>query len=66
MVVRQLANAGFVAEHETSREGQRPERTVYAITDTGRAELRDWGSAPRSGGPACWSSSRATPARRCR
>jgi DNA-binding PadR family transcriptional regulator len=42
MVVQQLAKAGFVAEQETSREGQRPERTVYAITDTGRAELRDW------------------------
>lgn len=42
MVVQQLAKAGFIAEHETTREGQRPERTVYAITDTGRAELRDW------------------------
>ena len=42
MVVQQLAKAGFVAEQETSREGQRPERTVYALTDEGRAELRDW------------------------
>ena len=42
MVVQQLERAGFVAEQETSREGQRPERTVYAITDAGRAELRDW------------------------
>jgi DNA-binding PadR family transcriptional regulator len=42
MVVQQLARAGFVAEQETSREGQRPERTVYALTDAGRAELRDW------------------------
>jgi DNA-binding PadR family transcriptional regulator len=42
MVIQQLAKAGFVAEHETTREGQRPERTVYAITDAGRAELRDW------------------------
>lgn len=42
MVVRQLARAGFVAEQETSREGQRPERTVYALTDAGRAELQDW------------------------
>jgi DNA-binding PadR family transcriptional regulator len=42
MVIQQLAKAGFVAEQETTREGQRPERTVYAITDAGRAELRDW------------------------
>jgi len=42
MVVGQLARAGYIAELETSREGQRPERTVYALTDAGRAEFRDW------------------------
>ncbi|GAA2636079.1 PadR family transcriptional regulator [Dactylosporangium fulvum] len=42
MVVQQLTKAGFVAEQETSREGQRPERTVFGITDAGRAELHDW------------------------
>ncbi len=42
MVVGQLARAGFIAEQETSREGQRPERTVYALTDAGRHELHDW------------------------
>lgn len=42
MVVKQLAGAGFIVEQETSREGQRPERTVYAITDAGRREARDW------------------------
>jgi DNA-binding PadR family transcriptional regulator len=42
MVVGQLAKAGFIVEQETTREGQRPERTVYAITDAGRRELRDW------------------------
>lgn len=42
MVVGQLAKAGFIVEQETTREGQRPERTVYALTDTGRHELRDW------------------------
>ncbi|GIG86711.1 PadR family transcriptional regulator [Plantactinospora endophytica] len=42
MVVQQLARAGFIAAQETNREGQRPERTVYALTDAGRAELRDW------------------------
>ncbi|WP_020579113.1 PadR family transcriptional regulator [Actinopolymorpha alba] len=42
MVVQQLERAGFVAAQETTREGQRPERTVYALTDAGRAELHDW------------------------
>ena len=42
MVVQQLARAGFIAEMETSREGQRPQRTVYAITDDGRREAREW------------------------
>ncbi|XVS67144.1 PadR family transcriptional regulator [Actinosynnema sp. CA-299493] len=42
MVFGQLQKAGFIVEHETSREGQRPERTVYALTDAGRAELKDW------------------------
>ncbi|MGH3921372.1 MAG: PadR family transcriptional regulator [Pseudonocardiaceae bacterium] len=42
MVVGQLARAGFIVEQETSREGQRPERTVYALTDAGRQELREW------------------------
>jgi len=42
MVVQQLAKAGFIVEQETTRAGQRPERTVYALTDTGRHELRDW------------------------
>lgn len=41
-VVRQLVRAGLIAEQGTSREGQRPERTVYAITDDGRRELREW------------------------
>ncbi|GLZ06057.1 PadR family transcriptional regulator [Actinomadura sp. NBRC 104412] len=42
MVFRQLEKAGFITEQETLREGQRPERTVYALTAEGRAELRDW------------------------
>ena len=33
MVVQQLARAGFIVEQETSRDGLRPERTVYALTD---------------------------------
>jgi DNA-binding PadR family transcriptional regulator len=42
MVVQQLAKAGLIAEQETNRDGARPERTVYALTDAGRAELVDW------------------------
>ncbi len=42
MVVGQLAKAGFIAPQETVRDGRRPERTVYALTDAGRDELRDW------------------------
>jgi DNA-binding PadR family transcriptional regulator len=42
MVVQQLEKAGYITAQETNREGQRPERTVYALTDAGREELRDW------------------------
>lgn len=42
MVVEQLTRAGFVAAAETVRDAARPERTVYAITEAGRAELDDW------------------------
>jgi DNA-binding PadR family transcriptional regulator len=41
-VVRNLAKHGLLAEVESGREGRRPERTVYRITDEGRAELVDW------------------------
>jgi DNA-binding PadR family transcriptional regulator len=42
MVVEQLVRAGFVVAQATTREGQRPERTVYSLTDAGRQELGDW------------------------
>lgn len=42
MVVQQLTKAGFIAARETTRDGQRPERTVYALTESGRDELADW------------------------
>jgi DNA-binding PadR family transcriptional regulator len=42
MVVGQLEKAGFVSPETTGREGRRPERTTYAITDAGRAELHEW------------------------
>jgi DNA-binding PadR family transcriptional regulator len=40
--VERLEQGGFITAQETSRDGRRPERTVYAITDTGREETRDW------------------------
>jgi DNA-binding PadR family transcriptional regulator len=42
MVVEQLRKAGFVTEQETVRDTQRPERTIYNLTDDGRDELYDW------------------------
>ena len=40
--VERLHRQGFVQPRETVREGRRPERTVYTITDAGRDELRAW------------------------
>ncbi|GAA3078239.1 DNA-binding PadR family transcriptional regulator [Kribbella aluminosa] len=41
-VVSNLEKHGFIEALETVREGNRPERTVYRITDAGRAEFEDW------------------------
>lgn len=41
-VVTALEKNGFVEALETIREGNRPERTVYQITDAGQEEFRDW------------------------
>src|SRR3954453_10040591 len=38
--VARLAEQGLIEPVETSREGRRPERTVYAITEAGRDEAR--------------------------
>src|SRR2546423_1148735 len=40
--VERLEAGGFIKSQETSREGRRPERRVYAITEAGREETRDW------------------------
>ena len=40
--VERLETGGFIQAQETSREGRRPERTVYAITETGREEIMAW------------------------
>jgi DNA-binding PadR family transcriptional regulator len=41
-VVRNLAKHGLLEEVGSTREGRRPERTTYRITEAGRAELVDW------------------------
>ena len=41
-VVQNLEKHGFIEAIEVAREGRQPERTVYQITDAGRAEVRDW------------------------
>jgi DNA-binding PadR family transcriptional regulator len=38
--VARLAEHGLIEPVQTSREGRRPERTVYAITEAGRDEAR--------------------------
>src|SRR5215216_5637587 len=41
-VVDSLLRHGLIEVQETVREGRRPERTVYAVTDLGRTEFVDW------------------------
>jgi DNA-binding PadR family transcriptional regulator len=41
-VVETLVRHGLIEVQETVREGRRPERTVYSITDAGRTEMVDW------------------------
>ena len=41
-VVGNLAKHGFLEEIGSTRQGARPERTVYRITAAGRHELIDW------------------------
>jgi DNA-binding PadR family transcriptional regulator len=41
-VVESLLKRGLIEEQEVMREGRRPERTVYRITDDGRAEVDTW------------------------
>jgi len=40
--IDRLHEAGLVSVQETGRDQQYPERTVYAITDAGRAATREW------------------------
>ncbi|CAN5603657.1 PadR family transcriptional regulator [soil metagenome] len=41
-VVDKLLQDGFVEVVETVRDGRRPERTIYGITEAGLGELVDW------------------------
>jgi len=41
-VVQNLEKYGLIEAVEVAREGRQPERTTYQITDSGRAELKDW------------------------
>ena len=41
-VIELLVTAGFIEQNRTTREGNRPERTVYEITATGETEMRRW------------------------
>jgi DNA-binding PadR family transcriptional regulator len=41
-VVHNLDRHGFIQATGSDRQGGRPERTSYAITRAGRAELEDW------------------------
>lgn len=41
-VVRNMEKHGLLEELGTSRQGARPERTIYGITEAGRRELADW------------------------
>jgi DNA-binding PadR family transcriptional regulator len=40
--IEELESAGYIEPIETSREGRRPERTVYRITPEGSEELENW------------------------
>lgn len=41
-VVQNLEKHGFIEAAETTREGRRPERTVYQLTQAGHDEVVDW------------------------
>jgi DNA-binding PadR family transcriptional regulator len=41
-VVEALEKRGLITARETVREGKRPERTIYEITDAGSREMIDW------------------------
>jgi DNA-binding PadR family transcriptional regulator len=40
--INQLQRAGLIAVRETARDENRPERTIYALTEKGLQTARDW------------------------
>jgi DNA-binding PadR family transcriptional regulator len=40
--IERLHRAGLIEPVETTREGRRPERTVYRLTERGEQEVMDW------------------------
>lgn len=41
-VIKSLEKHGFIVAAQTEREGNRPERVVYEITEAGRREADEW------------------------
>jgi DNA-binding PadR family transcriptional regulator len=41
-VIDAMLRQRLIAVRETAREGKRPERTVYSLTDAGEQEMRRW------------------------
>jgi DNA-binding PadR family transcriptional regulator len=41
-VVQNLEKHGFVEVTDVERQGNRPERTIYGLTETGREEMTEW------------------------
>ena len=41
-VIQALCRNQFIVAQETIRDGKRPERTVFRLTEAGNLELRDW------------------------
>lgn len=41
-VVASLQKSGLIEARETLRAGNRPERTIYAISEPGKARMTDW------------------------
>jgi DNA-binding PadR family transcriptional regulator len=41
-VIELMMERGYISAVETTRDGKRPERTVYTLTAAGHDELRDW------------------------
>ena len=40
--IKQLEHHGLIKIKETVRDGNQPDRTVYAVTDAGRQAAREW------------------------